>query len=244
MTSNGQRRAIRQAFKILKKYLAIIPARFCSKGIPFKNLLKIEGLSLVERAIKSAVNSKNNLDIVLSSDSEEILREANKYNDVIKHIRKPEHASDSATTAIVVKDIIHEINKDYHEIIVLQPTSPFRTADHIDHAINSLVMNPDCDGLVSVSKEEKDILKSFYINKNGYLKGTYSDEAPFAPRQSLPDVYRANGAIFIVKTSIVKTKSKLYGVKMIPFEMDQSSSIDIDSIDDLKNLNYELYVPK
>lgn len=228
----------------MKKHLAIIPARFGSKGIPFKNLLKIDGLSLVERAIKSAVNSKHNLDIVLSSDSEEILMEANEYNNVIKHIRKPEHASDSATTITVVKDVLHEINKNYHEIIVLQPTSPFRTANHIDHAINSLIMNPDCDGLVSVTKEEKDVLKSFYINKNGYLKGTYNDEAPFAPRQSLPDIYKANGAIFIVKTSIVKTKSKLYGAKMIPFEMDQDSSIDIDSTDDLKGLNFELYVPK
>ena len=226
----------------MQKYLAIIPARFGSKGIPYKNLLKIEGLSLVERAIKSAINSKNNLDVVLSSDSEDILREADKFN-IIRHTRKPHHASDTATTVMAVRDIILSLNKDYSHTIVLQPTSPYRTEDHIDKAIKTLSENVNSDGLVSVCQEDKDILKSFYLNDDGSLKGIFSDDAPFAPRQSLPNVYRANGAIFIIRNSIVIKKVKLYGSKMIPFIMDKKSSIDIDSFDDLVGIQYELYKP-
>lgn len=225
----------------MSKYLAVIPARSGSKGINNKNMLKIDGLSLIERAINSAQNSNNNLDIVLSSDSEEILNEADRFN-VISHKRKPQHATDSATTASVIQDIIMSFDQEPENIIVLQPTSPYRTEIHVDKAIEIYGQNNDCDGLVSVFKESKDILKSFFVNEYGYIKGTYNDDAPFAPRQSLPKVYRANGAIFIVKTSIVKKEAKLYGSKMIPFLMDKRSSLDIDTLDDLRNINYELHV--
>ena len=164
----------------MQKYLAIIPARVGSKGIPYKNLLKIDGSSLVERAIKSATNSIYDLDIVLSSDSEEILKEADKFN-IKKHMRKPHHASDKATTASVVQDIILSLDRNYSYILVLQPTSPFRTHNHIDEAIKTLSEHKNCDGLVSVYEDDKDVLKSFYLNDLGYIKGTYNDDAPLHP---------------------------------------------------------------
>lgn len=227
----------------MSKFLAIIPARYGSKGIPHKNLLKINGLSLVERAIQSAKKSSNNLKVILSSDSSEILEIADKYN-IIKHLRMPKLASDTASTGAVVKDILLSTDINASHVIVLQPTSPFRTENHIDHAIKLMNDNAQCDGLVSVCKDNKEILKSFYINDLGYIKGTHNDDAPFAPRQSLPDVYKANGAIFIVKSSIVRKEAKLYGSKMIPFLMDRDSSIDIDTLYDLRNIDYELHVEK
>ena len=223
----------------MPKYLVIVPARGGSKGIRFKNLLEIDGLSLIGHAIKAAIETNLDVDVVLSSENELMLKEGLKFGARI-HRRTPELALDSTTTVAVVADVLSTVKYTPELVIVLQPTSPFRTKVDIIKAI-ALAETHDCDSLISVCETSNEILKSFCINRDGYAEGVYTDDAPFSPRQSLPKVYKANGSIFIAKPSVINARNHLYGDRLVPFIMSNKNSIDIDSFEDLVGLNYKLY---
>lgn len=223
----------------MEKILIIVPARAGSKGIPFKNLLEIDGKSLIGHAITVAFDSNLNIDVVLSSESDQILKEGLKYGARL-HKRPESLATDAATTIAVVEDVLNTVKYIPELVIVLQPTSPFRTKENLIESI-LLVRNSDCDSLISVCETDNEILKSFCINNDGYAKGIYTDAAPFMPRQALPKVYKANGAIFITKPSVIQKKKSLYGEKLLPYIMCKETSIDIDGPEDLIGLNFKLF---
>lgn len=223
----------------MEKILIIVPARAGSKGIPFKNLLEIDGKSLIGHAITVAFDSNLNIDVVLSSESDQILKEGLKYGARL-HKRPESLATDAATTIAVVEDVLNTVKYIPELVIVLQPTSPFRTKENLIESI-LLVRNSDCDSLISVCETDNEILKSFCINNDGYAEGIYTDAAPFMPRQALPKVYKANGAIFITKPSVIQKKKSLYGEKLLPYIMCKETSIDIDGPEDLIGLNFKLF---
>lgn len=223
----------------MAKYLVIVPARAGSKGIRFKNLLEIDGKSLIGHAITAALETELDVDVVLSSENDQILTEGLKFG--ARPHKRPEHlASDTATTIAVVADVLNKVEDTPKLVIVLQPTSPFRTKENIIEAI-VLAEKQNCDSLISVCETPNEILKTFCINDDGYAEGIYTDDAAFSPRQLLPKVYKANGAIFIAKPSIIKYKNRLYGENLIPYIMSKENSLDIDSLEDLVGLNYKLY---
>ena len=223
----------------MEKLLIIVPARAGSKGIPFKNLLEIDGKSLIGHAITVAFDSNLNVDVVLSSESDQILKEGLKYGARL-HKRPESLATDTATTIAVVEDVLNTVEYTPELVVVLQPTSPFRTKENLIESI-LLVRNSDCDSLISVCGTDNEILKSFCINNDGYAEGIYTDAAPFMPRQALPKVYKANGAIFITKPSVIQKKKSLYGEKLLPYIMCKEASIDIDGPEDLIGLNFKLF---
>ena len=223
----------------MEKYLVIVPARAGSKGIPFKNLLEIDGKSLIGHAITVAFDSNLNIDVVLSSESDQILKEGLKYGARLH--KRPEYlATDTATTISVVEDVLKDTKYIPDLVIVLQPTSPLRTKENVIEAVQ-LVKNNDCDSLVSVCETDNEILKAFHIDNTGYAKGIFTNEAPFMPRQSLPMIYKANGAIFIVKPSVIHTHKRLYGEKLITYIMSKETSLDIDSVEDLRGFDHKLF---
>ena len=223
----------------MEKLLIIVPARAGSKGIPFKNLLKIDGKSLIGHAITVAFDSNLNVDVVLSSESDQILKEGLKYGARL-HKRPEILATDTATTIAVVEDVMNTVKYIPELVIVLQPTSPLRTKENLIESI-LLVRNSNCDSLISVCETDNEILKSFCINNKGYAEGIYTDAAPFMPRQALPKVYKANGAIFITKPSVIQKKKSLYGDNLLPYIMSKETSIDIDGPEDLIGMNFKLF---
>ncbi len=226
----------------MAKYLVIVPARSGSKGIRFKNLLEINGLSLIGRAVTEAIETELDVDVVLSSENKRILDEGQKYG-ARPHRRPDSLSTDMATTFSVVEDVLISTKYNPELVVVLQPTSPFRTSCDIIDAI-SLAESRICDSVVSVCEEENHLLKTFYLDHRGYAKGVFTDDAPYAARQSLPAVYKANGAIFIVKPSVIRVHKRMYGESLLPFIMSTKNSIDIDSLADLEGLDYKLFEEK
>ncbi|WP_139470512.1 cytidylyltransferase domain-containing protein [Campylobacter armoricus] len=210
--------------------LAIIPARAGSKGIKNKNLVLLNDKPLLYYTIKAAKNSKYIDKIVLSSDGDEILKYGETQDiDVLK--RPKELALDDTTSD---KVILHALNfyKDYENIILLQPTSPFRTNIHIDEAFLKF-KNENSNALISVIEYDNKILKAF-IDNNGNLKGICNDKYPFMPRQKLPKTYMSNGAIYIIKTDLFLKNPSFLQENTKYFLMDEISSFDIDSLEDLE----------
>lgn len=216
------------------KVIAIIPARGGSKGIPRKNLVNFSGKPLMQWTIDAALESKYITDVVVSSDDDEILNEAQKTKEVLALKRPIELAQDTSKTEPVLTHVLESLNgRKYDYLILLQPTSPLRTSKDIDLAFEKL-LNSEGTSLISVCELEHHPYKSFKIDEKGYLQGIINNNYPFYPRQELAKTYRANGAIYIIEEAAFMKKNTLLTNKTTHFEMSIESSLDIDTINDLR----------
>ena len=219
----------------MKKILAIIPARGGSKGIPQKNIHPLAGKPLLAWTIKAAINSKFINRTIVSSDDEEILRIASKYG--AEPIKRPKSISgDKSPFNLLIfhaLDYLKKKEKYIPDIILyLQPTSPLRQSADIDQALS--LLQGEVQSVISAYEVDNKFLKSFIIDKNGFMQGISNNEFSFMNRQDLPKICMPNGAIFAVKTEHFLRTGKLFSRKTIPFEMSKEKSLDIDSIEDIK----------
>lgn len=194
-------------------------------------MVELGGDPLIYWTIRAGLDSLIIDDLYVSSEDDEIINySSNLGTKVLK--RPPELAKDETLTIDVIFDAITQLNlleDDY--IILLQPTSPFRNSIHIDSAFNYMASHSS-DGCISVKRIDASLLKSFTLF-DGYLRGTVNDEYPFMRRQDLPDTFSANGAIYIFKVLNVINDKTLLSPRTVPYIMEDSSSLDIDTPEDL-----------
>lgn len=219
-----------------KKIIAIIPARGGSKGIPNKNIIDLCGKPLIQYSIDSAKGSKYIDKVIVSTDSEKIAEVSRKSGADVPFLRPAGISNDVAKSSDVV---IHGIDflkenygYEYDYVILLQPTSPLRTAKHIDDAIE-LCINSHSSSLVSVKEvsENPVIMRTIENNK---LNEVLRFDGGNLRRQDLPKFYIFNGAIYITTVDFIKNKRVFVNEDTIPFVMEEEASIDIDNKLDLK----------
>jgi CMP-N,N'-diacetyllegionaminic acid synthase len=218
-----------------KTFLAIIPARKGSKGVPGKNIKEINGKPLISLSIQEARKSKYIDKLIVTTNSKEIASIAIQAGAEAPFLRPEQLAKDDSSAASVILHAldfpsIKELDFDY--FIYLQPTSPFRTAEHIDSAIENIIKNNDANSLVSVCTPMTHPYWMKTINQKGFLDELIKTESVFHNRQELPDVYAVNGAIYICKLSVFLSNKTFYKGNCIPFFMSVRSSIDIDNKND------------
>ncbi|AWI33738.1 cytidylyltransferase domain-containing protein [Helicobacter apodemus] len=214
--------------------LAIIPARGGSKSIKKKNLALLGDKPLLYYTIKAAKESKCIQEIIVSSEDEEILEYAN--NQGVSILKRPKELAQDTSRSDEVVEYCLKHYPNYEEFVLLQPTSPFREAAHIEQAYRKF-QEENAQSLISVCTYEKTILKAFILNEKGYLKGICNDSFPFMPRQELPEVFMANGAIYLGKTKDFLKNLTFLAKQTSYFLMDTQSSLDIDEPSDLKRAN-------
>ncbi len=209
--------------------LVIIPARGGSKGVPGKNIKLLNGQSLIEFTIYAARAVYNDEQIIVSTDSEEIKQVVEKSGLKVPYDRPPELATDQSSSYDVIIHALNDFerkNGEVEKIILLQPTSPFRTSQHITEA--SKLYNEELDMIVSV-KETK--ANPYYVlreeDQDGYL--VKSKESTVTRRQDLIKVWELNGAIYIINTKAIKSQQIGNFKKVKKYEMDELSSHDIDT---------------
>jgi len=107
--------------------LAVIPARFGSKGLPRKNILDCAGKPLIAWSIEAALKSKYVTQVLVTTDSEEVANIAKKYGAWVPSLREAYLAQDQSSITEVVKDVLNNMATgfSYDLIVLLQPTSPF-----------------------------------------------------------------------------------------------------------------------
>lgn len=214
--------------------LAIIPARGGSKGIPGKNLVTLAGKPLIQWTIEAAKSARCVTDVAVSSDSHNILRFAREQ--CVYTIERPGHlASDLARTEPVLEHAVNLMKsegKHYSYLLLLQGTSPLRTAKHIDEAFD-VWADSESDALISVCEPRHHPLKAFLLSEQGFLKGILNDQYPFMPRQELPAAFLPNGAIYFVRMEKFMANSSLFQRRTCPFVMSLNESVDIDCMDDI-----------
>lgn len=214
------------------RVIAFVPARGGSKGIKDKNMVALAGKPLLQYAVDAARQSGAIDDVIVSSDSERILSVASSLG--AKPLRRPaELATDTAPTDSAVAHFIAEYRlASDTAIVLLQPTSPLRTAKHVaDAVVLWRDRMPSC--LISVYEPPEHPAKSFRLDENGYLTGLFGADAPFQPRQTLPKALMPNGAIYIFSVASFLVGQCIPRTGLLPFMMHRDLSLDIDCPDDL-----------
>jgi CMP-N-acetylneuraminic acid synthetase len=222
-------------WKNKESVLAVIPARGGSKGIRKKNIIPLNGKPLLLYTIEAAINSMRFKKICLSTDSSEIASHAENYNVDIIH-RPFELSRDESETIDVVLDVIkhyESIGEIYDVVVLLQPTSPFRTAAHIMEAMDRFFSDPEISCVASFCQSKHHPYKQFYFGFDCKIKSLFGDEFVSMPRQFLPMIIRQNGSIYInVKVNLIQFKAFLVD-PITPYIMTEFDSLDIDDEYDL-----------
>ncbi len=214
--------------------LAIIPARGGSKGIPRKNLRPLNGKPLIYYIIKTALKSKYNLDVYVSSEDEEILMFAKRFG-AKTHKRDMDLAKEDTTLDPVIYEAFNNIQNDnkYDYIITLQPTSPLLKPNTLDRAIEKIINAPEIDVILS-AKEKKHLSWKMI---NGKYTPNYKKRLN---RQYLESIFEETGAFVISKASnLINYKKRIVG-NIELFILDKEEAIDIDYIDDWVLCEYYL----
>lgn len=218
--------------------LAIIPARGGSKGLPGKNIRLLNGKPLIAYTIEAAVNSKYIDRVIVSTDSEDIAEVARQYGAEVPFMRPEELASDTAAAIDVylhaTEYVMNETGKKIEKFMVLLPTAPMRTEEHINRAVD-FFNNNMASTLISVKEAETPI--TWYMNKdesNHISNAGFGVGNAVTNRQVNNKYYIPNGAIYILDYDLLKTKRTYYCDNTIGFEMSAEDSIDIDTLTEFK----------
>ena len=214
-----------------KKILAIIPARGGSKGVPRKNIRDLGGKPLIAWTIEEAKKSKYIDRLILSSDDPEIIEVAQSYGCDVPFVRTAELAQDDTPGIEVVLDAVQRC-LGYTHVLLLQPTSPFRTHKHIDDLIdefNKLELN--CS--VSVTTASKHPMWTYSMTDKNVLVPFLNKKIP-SNRQALPAAYVLNGALYMAAINWLQKNKSFLNSETVGFYMSSESSIDIDTELDFK----------
>ncbi|MDD4082617.1 MAG: acylneuraminate cytidylyltransferase family protein [Sphaerochaetaceae bacterium] len=207
-----------------KKILAFIPARIGSKRLTRKNQKILAGKPLFQHSVDVAKKSKYIDDIIVSSDSSEILNLAISLGCIKNELRPANLSSD---TSRIVEAVLYEINKnnlEYDVLVLLQPTFPLRTNNLIDDAIEKYFETET--SLVTVIKsKENPILTREIINNKLYK---ILDESSDVRSQDFNCYYRVVGNIYINNLKFLNN-SIIFNENVVPFIINDIFSIDIDT---------------
>jgi CMP-N,N'-diacetyllegionaminic acid synthase len=225
---------------VMAESLGIIPARGGSKGIPRKNIASFLGKPLICWSIEVALASQYIDRVIVSTDDPEIAEIAITAGAEVPFLRPPELSTDLVMDYPVVRHCLDYVrhSEDYAPDLVVQlrPTSPLRTPELVDDAIERLLKTESAESLRVVCESPANPYKMWTIR--GALMEPLIQTQIFEqfnqPRQSLPTTYWQIGTLDVVRTETVLKKESLSGDQIMPYVVDQSWICDIDDADSLE----------
>lgn len=213
--------------------LAIIPARGGSKGLPGKNIKVLNGKPLIAYTIEAALNSKHINRVIVTTDDEMIAEIATKFGAEIPFMRPDFLATDDAAAIDVYNYVLERLEHDeinvISEFVVLQPTSPLRTGEHIDEAIELFKMK-NADSVISYCKESHPIFWHKFVTEEGNFEEIFQDNF-VKNRQEIRSTFYPNGAIYIFNRELIK-KGIYTNQNSFAYLMNSEYSVDIDTQED------------
>lgn len=206
--------------------LGLIPARGGSKGIPRKNLAPLAGKQLLGWTIEAALGATELTRIVVSTDDEEIAASAGATAGVTVLRRPEELAADDTPMLDVVGHAVSELGPEV--VVLLQPTSPLRRAEHIDACVR-LLLESGADAVVSVVEVPHRYRPDSLMD---LVDGRVVPRSRARTRQEKDVVYARNGPAVLARRAD-RIGDDLYGGDVRPFVMSSHDSLDVDDPADL-----------
>lgn len=212
--------------------LAIITARGGSKTIPRKNIRDVAGKPLIAYTIEAALASRHVTRTLLSTDSPEIAAIGRSWGAEVPFLRPAELALD---TTIGVAPVIHAVEwlaaheacqPDY--VLLLQPTSPLRTAADIDGAVD-LAVAKSADAVVGLTPAEIHPHWMKHIDADGRMVNITPLEKADRNRQDLPATYYVNGAIYVIRPAVLLAEQTLFPPGTFAYVMPPERALDVNT---------------
>ncbi|MCL6557484.1 MAG: acylneuraminate cytidylyltransferase family protein [Firmicutes bacterium] len=214
--------------------LGFIPARAGSQGIPGKNVIPLAGRPLLIHTLDAAKKSEVFDHLIVSTDGDEIARIAIQEGADVPFKRPPELSTGDAKGIDVLHHTmrwLEDRGRKHNCVMVLQPTSPLRTAQDITGALD-LFIKRNADAVVSVCETEHHPWWSNTLPEDGCMAGFIRADVS-TNRQNLPKFYRLNGAIYLAQWDFIYRSKTWFGPRTYAYVMPRYRSVDIDDPIDL-----------
>ena len=216
------------------KILGIVVARGGSKGLPRKNLLKLGSKSLVEISIDSALKSSYLSKVVVSTDDKEIFEIAKKTKASVPFLRPKELAEDTSSVFDVLKHCVnwHIDNQNWTAdiVVLLQSTTPFRKAEHIDNVISLLIKN-NVSSAMTIVKPDYPPHWMLIKDKKSTIKKLIDSDRVFFRRQDTPNVFQPAGSVYaLTKDLLFNLNDNLPQKDTLGLEILQEEAVNIDTL--------------
>lgn len=212
--------------------LFIIPARGGNKGIPRKNIKELCGKPLIAYSIEAA-NQVDPRYVFVSTEDEEIAQVAAAYGAATEYRRPAALATDTAGSREVILDLMDWADRQgisYDCVVLLQPTSPLRTADDIRHCLRLYAENPEADMVVSVKDADcNPYYDCFEADPQSGLLHISKGDGLYTRRQDAPPAYQYNGAVYVIRPESIRQMPLGAFPRRIPYIMPRDRSIDLDT---------------
>jgi N-acylneuraminate cytidylyltransferase len=213
------------------KILALITARGGSKRLPEKNIRILGGKPLIVWSIDIVKNIPQICDILVSTDDPQIAKISQQAGAYVPWLRPSELATDTASsvcTALHALDWYESERGAVDGLLLLQPTSPFRTHEYVVNGIELFEKNGS-NAVLGVSLTHDHPMWMFKI-KNGFLTPFLSKHRIGLRSQDLPSVYVANGSFYLVSSNDLRKNKSFVGDDTIPLIANSHEcAIDIDT---------------
>ena len=213
---------------------AVIPARGGSKGVPRKNVRLFGGRPLIAHTIDAARRALTLNRVIVSTDDEEIARVARECGAEVPFVRPADLSGDHVPTLPVLQHAARWLEETCGEavdaIVTLQPTSPFRRVEHIEEAV-ARWRETGADAVVTVCVAERSPYWMGTLSGDRFLPLIQDFEA-YRSRQTLPTVYRLNGAVYVTSRRMLFDEARILGGDTRAVLMSADESLDIDTLAD------------
>ena len=212
------------------KTLYVIPARGGSKGIPHKNIKPLAGKPLIGYSIDVARQLAADDDICLTTDDPEIAATAESMGLNVPFLRPASLATDTCGTYEVLihaLDFYRDRGIDYDTLVLLQPTSPMRTADDVRAAM--ALYSPDIDMVVTVKEAASNPYYNCYETDNDGFLHISKGDGGYTRRQDAPKVWEYNGAVYVINVESLRRMPVSAFTRRRMSVMPAERSVDLDT---------------
>lgn len=213
--------------------VAIIPARGGSKGLPGKNLMRVGGASLIGRAVLAARGSTEIDRIIVTTDDAAIAAEAKECGAEVPFLRPAELATDESTTADVVEHVLATLGIGRGYLVLLQPTSPLRTAGDVSGCLD-LCRRDGAPGAVSVTEVDASPYWMFHLGDGGRLMPVVAAAHRPTRRQDAKAAFALNGAVYVTDIEVFRQTRSFVPDGTVGYVMSAERAVDIDTAADLE----------
>ncbi len=224
------------------KILCTICARGGSKGVKNKNVKPINGKPLIAYTIEQAKESGLFEHIVISTDSDPIADTAKEYGAEVFFKRSAEMASDTAGKLDVVKDALRRSEEHYGETfdyhVDLDATAPLRDVKDIIDSFEQFIKNDNDNLITAMPSRRSPYFNLVEMNKDGKVYLSKTLDSKVLRRQDAPESYDMNASIYIWKRDILLNNNTIFLEKTGLYVMPEERSIDIDTEDDYKYVEF------
>lgn len=210
--------------------LFVITARGGSKGLPGKNIKKLCGKPLIAYSIDVARAFTDDENICVTTDSEKIIKVVEDYGLKVPFVRPAYLATDTATSNDVLVHAVNyfkEIGREYRRLCLLQPTSPLRTIEDVQEALN--LYRDDIDVVTGMVKSHAPSVLN-EETEDGFMVSVFNKGG--LGRQYVREMYETNGAIYVINIKSLLEKGMKGFTRKVKYVMSKEHSVDIDDIID------------